>query len=64
MDHLYVNTTRANTLQVDFDVSFPEIACSLLALDAFDDTGESIKDAVHEIYKHKLTKDGYLTSNY
>eukprot|EP01036_Dinobryon_divergens_P034522 gene34522-44618_t len=45
VDHLYVNTTRSNTLQVDFDFSFPEVACSLLSLDAFDDTGTSMKDA-------------------
>jgi hypothetical protein len=40
VDHLYVNTSRSNTLQVDFDFSFPEIACSLLSLDAFDDSGK------------------------
>jgi len=43
---------------VDFDFSFPEVACNLLSLDAFDDTGTSMKDAIHEIYKHKLSKTG------
>ena len=51
-----MNTTRSNTLQVDFDFSFPEIACNLLSLDAFDDTGSSMTDAIHEIYKHKISK--------
>lgn len=58
MDHLYVNTTRSNRLKVNFDLSFPEIPCNLLALGAVDDTGVPQKDAVYEIYKHKLTPMG------
>ena len=58
MDHLYVNTTRSNKLRVDFDISFPELSCNLLSLDAFDDTGSPMKDAIHEIYKHRLSKSG------
>jgi hypothetical protein len=45
-------------LKVDFDFSFPEIACNLLSLDAVDDTGAPQRDAVHEIYKHKLSTLG------
>lgn len=56
VDHLYVNTTRAAKLRVSFDFSFPEISCGLLSLDAVDDTGLPQKDAVHEIYKHKLVQ--------
>ena len=55
VDHLYVNTTRTEKLKVDFDISFPEIPCNLLSLDAMDDTGSSQRDAVHEIYKHKIS---------
>lgn len=55
VDHLYVNTTRTDKLKVDFDISFPEVPCNLLSLDAADDTGMPQKDAVHEIYKHKIT---------
>ena len=58
MDHLYVNTTRASKLKVDFDISFHDIPCNILSLDAFDDTGSPQKDAIHEIYKHRLSTLG------
>lgn len=43
---------------IDFDLSFPALSCSLLSVDAVDDHGIPIADAVHEIYKHKLSFDG------
>lgn len=58
IDHMYVNATRAGKLKVSFDISFPEIACNLLSLDAVDETGVTQKDAIVEIYKHKLNKEG------
>jgi hypothetical protein len=58
VDHLYVNGTRANKLKVDFDISFHEIPCNLLSVDALDDTGMPQKDAIHDIYKHRLSPEG------
>lgn len=58
VDHLFVNTTRASQLTIDFDLSFTSISCSMLAVDAFDDRGMSQVDAVHEIYKHRLSPEG------
>jgi len=58
VEHLYVNTTRSNSLTIDFDLSFPNIACNLLSIDAVDDRGIPHTDAVHELYKHRLSKAG------
>eukprot|EP01038_Epipyxis_sp_PR26KG_P008155 gene8155-11037_t len=58
VDHLYVNTTRAQTVRIDFDISFHQIPCNIISLDAFDDTGSPQKDAIHQIYKHRLSSDG------
>ena len=58
VDHLIVNTTRSQKMRVGFDISFPEIACRLLAVDAVDDIGMPMKDIEHELFKHKLNKDG------
>jgi hypothetical protein len=58
VDHLSVNTTRTTSLKVSFDISFPEIACNLVSLNAVDDTGLEQKDAVYIVYKHKLSKSG------
>lgn len=55
---MFVNTTRSSKLKVSFDFSFPEISCNLLSIDAVDETGVSQKDAVHEIYKHRLSPQG------
>ena len=58
VDHLIVNTTRSSKLRVGFDISFPQIACRLLAVDAVDDSGMPLKDIEHELFKHKLAADG------
>jgi hypothetical protein len=58
VDHLYVNGTRATKLKVDFDLSFHNIPCNLLSVDAMDDTGNPQRDAIHDIYKHRLTPVG------
>ena len=58
VDHLIVNTTRTQKMRVGFDISFPEVACRLLAVDAVDDGGMPLTDIEHELFKHKLKKGG------
>jgi hypothetical protein len=58
VDHLYVNTTRSEKLDISFDISFPVVPCKLLSVDVFDETGEQQLDIGHSIYKHKLSPDG------
>jgi endoplasmic reticulum-Golgi intermediate compartment protein 3 len=54
-----VNSTRTTDLHVSFDISFPNVACKLLSLDVVDDLGGVVKDAKHEIYKHRLNTLGF-----
>jgi hypothetical protein len=56
VDHLYVNTTKFDVLNVGFDISFPEIPCGLLTIDAADETGISQKNAQFRVKKHKIDK--------
>lgn len=58
VDHLYVNTTRHSKLQVDFDFSFPEISCDILSINAVDETGKTMEDVVHQVYKYEIDKKG------
>lgn len=58
VDHLIVNTTRSQKLRVGFDISFPQIACRLLAVDAIDDIGRPLVGIEYELFKHKLLKNG------
>ena len=57
VDHLYVNTTQISNLRLTFDISFHEIPCQLISIDAYDDLGVPQKDIYHEIYKHKITDE-------
>jgi endoplasmic reticulum-Golgi intermediate compartment protein 3 len=58
IDYLYVNSTRSQNLHVSFDLSFPEVPCNLLSIDAVDDMGMVQEDVVSEIYKHRLDNNG------
>ncbi|KDP27371.1 hypothetical protein JCGZ_20195 [Jatropha curcas] len=50
---LFVDTSRGETLQINFDVTFPAIPCSLLSLDAMDIMGEQHIDIIEKpLQKH------------
>lgn len=51
---LIVDTARGETLRINFDVTFPNIACSLLSVDAMDISGEQHYDIRHDIVKKRL----------
>jgi hypothetical protein len=57
-DQLFVNTTMATTIRASFDISFPDIPCAGLTIDAVDDAGTSQSHAVHEFFKHRLDTAG------
>jgi hypothetical protein len=57
VDHLYVNTTRVDNLKATFDVTFHEIPCNLLSVDALDDLGMPQEDVKHKMFKHKVTAE-------
>jgi hypothetical protein len=59
IDYLYVSDSApSEKLKVSFDLTFPEISCSLLTMDVVDDIGLVQDDAVHHIYKHRLNSIG------
>jgi hypothetical protein len=58
VDHLHVNTTMAPTIKASFDLTFPEVPCGLLTIDAVDETGEPQGHALHEVFKHRIDSSG------
>ncbi|KAH7518190.1 hypothetical protein FEM48_Zijuj09G0145300 [Ziziphus jujuba var. spinosa] len=54
---LLVDTSRGETLRINFDVTFPAIRCSLLSLDAADISGEQHLDIV---FKKRIDAHGNL----
>ena len=52
VDHLYVNTTRVGDIKVQFDISFHEVPCNLISLDALDDIGIPQKVSILSYHDH------------
>lgn len=57
---LIVDTSRGETLQINFDVTFPALACSILSLDAMDISGEQHLDVKHNIIKKRIDQHGNI----
>ncbi|CAN0824456.1 Endoplasmic reticulum-Golgi intermediate compartment protein 3 [Linum grandiflorum] len=55
---LVVDTSRGETLRINFDVSFPALPCSILSIDAMDISGEQHLDVKHDIIKKRLDSHG------
>ncbi|EFJ06790.1 hypothetical protein SELMODRAFT_271242 [Selaginella moellendorffii] len=55
---LLVDTSRGETLQINFDITFPALACSVISLDAMDVSGEQHLDVKHNIFKKRLDPSG------
>lgn len=51
---LLVDTSRGETLHINFDVTFPAVRCSILSLDAMDVSGEQHLDIRHNIMKKRI----------
>mmetsp|Transcript_25031 Transcript_25031/g.37364 ORF Transcript_25031/g.37364 Transcript_25031/m.37364 type:complete len:413 (-) Transcript_25031:191-1429(-) len=61
-NHVHVNATTPDGLEIEFDVTFPNIRCALLSVDADDPTGQKQSlhiDKTHRVFKHRL-KDGKI----
>ncbi|CAN6584020.1 unnamed protein product [Malus baccata var. baccata] len=55
---LVVDTSRGETLRINFDVTFAALPCSILSLDAMDISGEQHLDVKHDIIKKRLDSHG------
>lgn len=55
---LVVDTSRGETLRINFDVTFPALPCSIISLDAMDISGEQHLDVRHDIIKKRLDSHG------
>ncbi|XP_042494939.1 endoplasmic reticulum-Golgi intermediate compartment protein 3-like isoform X3 [Macadamia integrifolia] len=55
---LMVDTSRGELLRINFDVTFPALACSILSLDAMDVSGEQHLDVKHDIIKKRIDAHG------
>ncbi|MED6217229.1 hypothetical protein PIB30_015789 [Stylosanthes scabra] len=55
---LLVDTSTGETLDINFDITFPYVRCSLLSLDAMDITGEEHHNIRHNVMKRRIDIHG------
>ncbi|PKA61849.1 Protein disulfide isomerase-like 5-4 [Apostasia shenzhenica] len=55
---LIVDTSRGERLHVNFDITFPHLACSLVSVDTMDVGGEQHYDITHDIVKRRIDYSG------
>ena len=55
---LYVDTGVGETLQINFDVTFPRLPCVFVSVDLMDVSGNHELDVDHNIFKKRLQPDG------
>ena len=56
-ERVHVNATSPRGLDVEFDISFPDVSCDLLNIDANDPSGQSQSlhlDQRHHVWKHRI----------
>ncbi len=59
-ERVHVNATSPTGLDVEFDISLPQVPCNLLNIDANDPSGQTQSlhlDRKHHIWKHRLQVD-------
>lgn len=57
-NELFVDTSRGEQLQINIDVTFPELACAVISLDAMDISGDQHLDVVSNVFKRRLDANG------
>ncbi|XP_009106456.1 endoplasmic reticulum-Golgi intermediate compartment protein 3 [Brassica rapa] len=55
---LRVDTSRGEKLRINFDATFPALACSIISLDSMDISGEQHLDVRHDMSKRRLDAYG------
>jgi len=58
---VHVNATSPTGLQMEIDITIPNIPCALLSIEAEDPTGQPQSlhiDKTHRMFKHRLDKEG------
>ncbi|KAG1347610.1 endoplasmic reticulum-Golgi intermediate compartment protein 3 [Cocos nucifera] len=60
---LIVDTSRGERLRINFDITFPSLACSLVSVDTMDISGEQHYDIRHDITKKRLDHSGNVIAS-
>jgi len=53
-----VDITRNEKLKINFNITFPKMACSVVSVDVMDIAGDQQLDVEHQVFKKRLSADG------
>lgn len=57
---LIVDTSRQERMNININITFPAVPCSMLSLDLMDTAGEQQHNIEHDVSKNRLTPNGLL----
>ena len=57
-EHLFVDTSRGKPLQININITFPALPCSVISLDTLDVSGNHVPDVMRHITKSPLDQHG------
>lgn len=58
-EQLYVDSTSAEQrIDINFDVEFAKLPCSLITVDVMDASGDNQQDIQHDLYKQRIDLNG------
>ncbi|KAG5519719.1 hypothetical protein PMAC_001876 [Pneumocystis sp. 'macacae'] len=63
LPELTIDRTRSEKLQINLNLTFPKIPCSILSLDIMDVSGELQTDVSHNVVKNRLDKNGVFINS-
>ena len=58
VEHMEVDPIRNANMRINFDVTFPDVPCAGISLDAMDASGQHQEDILHDVFKARLNKEG------
>ncbi len=57
-DTLMVDTDTSQKMKINFDFTFPNLACAVVNMEAMDVSGKKQEDVEHNVFKRRLDKRG------
>jgi endoplasmic reticulum-Golgi intermediate compartment protein 3 len=57
-DHLVVDSSKGGVMKISFDITFPSMPCSVVAMEAEEVSGQKLEGVMHHVHKHRLDKFG------
>lgn len=58
VEHMEVDPIRGAKMRINFDITFPDVPCAGISLDAMDASGQHQEDILHDVFKRRIDAGG------